>query len=64
MALDIKGKRLTAAEQKKLGTEAARLYGKGDSIREVARKLGRSYGWAHRTIADQGDLRPRGGQKR
>lgn len=40
---------------------ATEFYGDGRSVREIARKLGRSYGYVHKLLAEAGvEFRPRG----
>jgi Helix-turn-helix domain len=65
MAVLKKGARITGAERTRLAGEFTRSYGKGTSIRELADKHGRSYGFVHRVLSESGvTLRGRGGATR
>ena len=65
MAVLKKGARITGAERSKLATDLKKAYDKGTSIRELADKHGRSYGFVHRVLSESGvTLRGRGGATR
>ena len=65
MAVLKKGARITGAERSKLAAELKKAYDKGTSIRELADKHGRSYGFVHRVLSESGvTLRGRGGATR
>jgi Helix-turn-helix domain len=65
MAVLKKGARITGAERTKLAAELKKAYDKGTSIRELADKHGRSYGFVHRVLTESGvTLRGRGGATR
>lgn len=60
-----KGARITGAERSKLAGDLKKAYDKGTSIRELADKHGRSYGFVHRVLSESGvTLRGRGGATR
>ncbi|MCA1824504.1 MAG: helix-turn-helix domain-containing protein [Mycobacteriales bacterium] len=60
-----KGSRITGNERDKLGTELRRKYDAGQSIRLLAEQSGRSYGFVHRILSENGTpLRGRGGATR
>lgn len=60
-----KGARITGAERSKLASDLKKAYDKGTSIRELADKHGRSYGFVHRVLSESGvTLRGRGGATR
>lgn len=57
--------RVTGEERAELARELAARYRAGDSIRELAEHAGRSYGFVHRLLLEQGvQLRGRGGATR
>lgn len=57
-----KGARITGGDRSKLAAELKRKYSSGRSIRELAAETGRSYGFVHRILAENGvALRGRGG---
>lgn len=65
MAKFEKGARVTGSAREKLAEEVTKHYVKGRSIRELADKHGRSYGFVHRLLAESGvALRGRGGATR
>lgn len=60
-----KGTRLVGADRDNLTTAVIGHYDEGDSIRDIAAKTGRSYGFVHRVLAESGaTMRPRGGATR
>lgn len=60
-----KGARITGPDRTKLAGELKKSYDKGTSIRELADKHGRSYGFVHRVLSESGvTLRGRGGATR
>ena len=65
MAVLKKGARITGSERTKLAADLKKAYDKGTSIRELADKHGRSYGFVHRLLSESGaTLRSRGGANR
>lgn len=65
MAKLSKGSRITGDDREQLAGELAKRYAAGDSIRDLADDLGRSYGFVHRILVDSGvTLRGRGGAVR
>ncbi len=65
MAVLKKGARITGSERTKLASDLKKSYEKGTSIRELADKHGRSYGFIHRVLSESGvALRGRGGATR
>ena len=65
MATLKKGARITGADRTKLAGDLKKAYDKGTSIRELADKHGRSYGFVHRVLSESGvTLRGRGGATR
>jgi hypothetical protein len=65
MAVLRKGARITGSDRSKLAAELKKAYEKGTSIRELADKHGRSYGFIHRVLSESGvTLRGRGGATR
>ena len=57
-----KGARITGGDRSKLAADLKRKYSAGRSIRELAAETGRSYGFVHRILAENGvALRGRGG---
>jgi predicted transcriptional regulator len=60
-----KGSRISGADRDKLGSQLAKKYDKGTSIRALAEETGRSYGFIHRVLSESGvTLRGRGGATR
>ncbi|SDP35883.1 transcriptional regulator [Klenkia soli] len=60
-----KGKRITGDDRSTLADELRKRYDKGDSIRVLAAETGRSYGFVHRLLSENGaTLRSRGGANR
>lgn len=60
-----KGVRLTGAERDELAATLATQYEQGASIRALAERTGRSYGFVHRVLSEsQVTLRGRGGATR
>ena len=65
MAVLKKGARITGSERTKLAGDLKKAYEKGTSIRELADRHGRSYGFIHRVLSESGvQLRGRGGATR
>ena len=65
MAVLKKGARITGSERTKLASDLKKAYEKGTSIRELADRHGRSYGFIHRVLSESGvQLRGRGGATR
>jgi hypothetical protein len=57
-----KGTRVTGADRSKLATDLKARYDAGESIRSLATATGRSYGFIHRILTENGvALRGRGG---
>lgn len=60
-----KGSRVTGAEREKLASDLRKRYDGGQSIRTLAESTGRSYGFIHRILSENGaTLRGRGGATR
>jgi len=60
-----KGARITGASREKLADQVTKKYEGGDSIRELAESTGRSYGFVHRLLSENGAaMRGRGGATR
>jgi len=60
-----KGARITGSDRAKLAADVRKQYEKGRSIRELADKHGRSYGFVHRLLTENDvALRGRGGATR
>ncbi|MGW1144967.1 helix-turn-helix domain-containing protein [Streptomyces sp. NPDC002454] len=59
-------KRLDPGENGEIFARIARVYDDGASIRAIAAKTGRSYGFIHRLLAERPDVtfRERGGANR
>ena len=58
-------RRIVGAERATWTEDYLRRYGAGQSIREIARDTGRSYGFVHRLLTEGGaTLRGRGGARR
>ena len=66
MAAELKkGSRFTGAARDNLGSQLAKKYEKGTSIRALAQQTGRSYGFIHQVLSESGvTLRGRGGATR
>ena len=60
-----KGTRVTGADRAKLAASLKKRYDSGESIRALAATTGRSYGFVHRILTENGvSLRGRGGATR
>ena len=60
-----KGTRVTGADRTKLAGDLKKRYDSGESIRALAATTGRSYGFVHRILTENGvSLRGRGGATR
>ena len=60
-----KGTRVTGADRAKLAADLKKRYDSGESIRVLAATTGRSYGFVHRILTENGvSLRGRGGATR
>jgi helix-turn-helix protein len=60
-----KGTRVTGADRSKLAADLKKRYDAGESIRALASATGRSYGFVHRILTENGvSLRGRGGATR
>ena len=60
-----KGTRVTGPDREQLASDLKSRYNAGESIRELALATGRSYGFIHRILTEQGvTLRGRGGSTR
>ncbi len=60
-----KGTRVTGADRSKLAADLKNRYDAGESIRSLATSTGRSYGFIHRILTENGvSLRGRGGATR
>jgi hypothetical protein len=60
-----KGTRVTGADRGKLAADLKTRYDAGESIRSLASATGRSYGFIHRILTENGvALRGRGGATR
>ena len=60
-----KGTRVTGADRSKLAADLKKRYDSGESIRALAATTGRSYGFVHRILTENGvSLRGRGGATR
>ena len=60
-----KGTRVTGSDRTKLATDLKKRYDSGESIRALAATTGRSYGFVHRILTENGvSLRGRGGATR
>ena len=65
MAKIVRGARITGAQREKLAAQYVKKYESGQSIRQIADKAGRSYGFVHRVLVESGvALRGRGGPTR
>jgi hypothetical protein len=59
------GRRIVGAERTTWTKDCLRRYQAGESIRQIARDTGRSYGFVHRILTEGGaTLRGRGGPRR
>ena len=60
-----KGTRVTGADRAKPAADLKKRYDSGESIRALAATTGRSYGFVHRILTENGvSLRGRGGATR
>lgn len=60
-----KGTRVTGPDRAKLASDLKKRYDSGESIRALAATTGRSYGFVHRILTENGvSLRGRGGATR
>ena len=60
-----KGTRVTGPDRAKLAADLKKRYDSGESIRALAATTGRSYGFVHRILTENGvSLRGRGGATR
>ena len=60
-----KGSRVTGPDRAAMAADLKRRYDAGESIRALALATGRSYGFVHRILTEQGvTLRGRGGSTR
>lgn len=60
-----KGTRVTGTDRSKLAADLKSRYDAGESIRSLASSTGRSYGFIHRILTENGvNLRGRGGATR
>lgn len=60
-----KGTRISGAAREDLTADFVRRYTAGESIRDLAKSTGRSYGFVHRLLTEAGQtLRGRGGATR
>jgi hypothetical protein len=60
-----KGTRVTGPDRAKLAADLRKRYDAGESIRSLAASTGRSYGFVHRILTENGaSLRGRGGATR
>ena len=60
-----KGTRVTGEDRSKLASDLKSRYDAGESIRSLATSTGRSYGFIHRILTENGvELRGRGGATR
>lgn len=65
MAKVVRGARITGTQRAKLAAQYAKKYESGQSIRQIADKAGRSYGFVHGVLVESGTaLRGRGGATR
>ncbi len=65
MAEITKGQRVTGADREKMAKDLKKEYVAGASIRSLAEKTGRSYGFVHRILSESDvPLRGRGGATR
>lgn len=55
-------KRLTPEQRSSLGLELKAKYESGATLRELSEQSGRSFGWIHKVLEENGtQMRPRGG---
>jgi hypothetical protein len=60
-----KGTRVTGTDRTRLAADLRKKYDAGESIRSLAASTGRSYGFVHRMLTENGgSLRGRGGATR
>lgn len=60
-----KGRRVSGSERDRLAADLTKKYAAGASIRDLAESTGRSYGFIHRLLSENGvALRGRGGATR
>jgi Helix-turn-helix domain len=60
-----KGSRVTGSDRAQMAADLKSRYDAGESIRALAQATGRSYGFIHRILTEQGvTLRGRGGSTR
>ena len=60
-----KGTRVTGTDRARMAADLKKRYDAGESIRALALATGRSYGFIHRILTEQGvTLRGRGGSTR
>jgi len=60
-----KGTRISGPDREGLTAEFVKRYAGGESIRDLARSSGRSYGFVHRLLSEAGQpMRGRGGATR
>lgn len=60
-----KGVRVVGQQREELGSELAKRYAAGESIRSIAQDIGRSYGFVHGVLRQSATpLRSRGGATR
>src|SRR6476620_2861775 len=65
MAKVVRGTRITGAQRETLAAQYAKKYESGQSIRKIAETAGRSFGFVHGVLVEQGvTLRGRGGATR
>jgi transposase-like protein len=56
---------MTQSTSEEFGPEMARMYGEGMSIRAIGETTGKSYGYVHTALKEEGvTLRPRGGARK
>lgn len=61
----VKNKRIVGAERTQLAAVVAGRYAAGESVRGIAESIGRSYGFVHSLLEEEGaTLRARGGSRR
>ena len=65
MKIAKKGARLVGEDRDQIMSQVTEHYGDGKSIRDIAAKTGRSYGFVHRVLVESGaTMRSRGGSTR
>ncbi len=58
------GNKVVGDERKQLAGRIRAAYAAGESIRAIAERIGRSYGFVHRALNEEGvSFRPRGGAR-